>query len=447
MNVVKEDIDAVGAVVRVSIEKADYAEAVEKSLKDYRKKATIHGFRPGMAPMGLVRKMYYRYVIVDEVSKMATNKLFDYIKEQNLHTLGEPMPTENQAEINWDTDENFEFAWEIGIAPEFEVKLSKRDKFPMYKINIDDEIRNRYIESYTNHFGSYKPADVADEKSLIRVSLVELDANEAPLDNGVSVAEAPISISLVADQDERKKLVGSKAGDVMVIDTLKAFPNQTDRAALLGVKKEELANLQPNFQITVASVETYTPAELNQELFDKAFGKDTVTTLDEFKARIESKIEEDLGKESDARFAHDARQKLVEKVKFDLPKAFLLRWLEATNEGKFSREELEKEYPAFEQDLRWSLITNRIAEEHSIKVEKEEVESFAKDYARAQFAAYGMNYLPEEYIDRYANEMLKKQDENRRLFERVLDIKVVDWIKDTVGINVKEVSNDEFYKR
>lgn len=447
MNVVKEDIDAVGAVVRVSIEKADYAEAVEKSLKDYRKKATIHGFRPGMAPMGLVRKMYYRYVIVDEVSKMATNKLFDYIKEQNLHTLGEPMPTENQAEINWDTDENFEFAWEIGIAPEFEVKLSKRDKFPMYKINIDDEIRNRYIESYTNHFGSYKPADVADEKSLIRVSLVELDANDAPLDNGVSVAEAPISISLVADQDERKKLVGSKAGDVMVIDTLKAFPNQTDRAALLEVKKEELANLQPNFQITVASVETYTPAELNQELFDKAFGKDTVTTLDEFKARIESKIEEDLGKESDARFAHDARQKLVEKVKFDLPKAFLLRWLEATNEGKFSREELEKEYPAFEQDLRWSLITNRIAEEHSIKVEKEEVESFAKDYARAQFAAYGMNYLPEEYIDRYANEMLKKQDENRRLFERVLDIKVVDWIKDTVGINVKEVSNDEFYKR
>ena len=447
MNVVKEDIDAVSAVVRVSIEKADYAEAVEKSLKDYRKKATIHGFRPGMAPMGLVRKMYYRYIIADEVSRLASNKLFDYVKEQKLRTLGEPMPTEGQAQINWETDENFEFAWEIGFAPEFEVKLSKRDKFPMYKITIDDEIRNRYIESYSNHFGSYKPADVADEKSLVRVSLVELDATEAPIDNGVNATDAPISISLVANEDERKKLVGSKVGDVMVIDTHKAFPNETDRAALLGVKKEELANVQPNFQITVSSVETYTPAELNQELFDKAFGKDIVTTVDEFKARIESKIEEDLGKESDARFAHDARQKLIDKVKIELPKEFLLRWLEATNEGKFTREELEKEYPAFEQDLKWSLITNRIAEEQSITIEKEEVENYAKDFARAQFAAYGMNYLPEEYIDRYAAEMLKKQDENRRMYERVLDIKVVEWIKDTVGISEKEVSNDEFYKR
>ncbi|MBQ9470555.1 MAG: trigger factor [Bacteroidales bacterium] len=446
MNIVKEDIDALNAVIRVSIEKEDYTEAVEKALKDYRKKANVHGFRPGMAPMGLIRKMYYRYVVADEVSKLSTDRLFDYIKEQGLKTLGEPIPTEEGSSINWEADERFEFSWELGLAPKIEVKLTKRDKFPMYKILIDDEVRSRYVESYTNRFGSYQPAQQADEKSLLRATLTELDAEDAPRDGGVSVDDASISVAMVADEAERQRLLGAKEGDVLLLDVQLAFPNEADRAALLHLKKEQLVEVSPRFQATITSVQAYVPAELNQELFDQAFGKDAVTSLEEFNSRIDSQIEQNFSSESDARFAVDARAKMLDKVKCELPKDFLLRWLTAANEGKFSREQLEAEYPAFEKDLKWQLISSHIADEHGIGVEKEEVEAYAKDYARAQFAAYGMGYLPEEYIDRYAADMLKKQDEVKRLYDRVRDSKVVEWIKDTAAINMKEISADEFFK-
>lgn len=446
MNIVKEDIDAMSAVIRVSIEKDDYAEAVEKSLKDYRKKANVHGFRPGMAPMGLIRKMYYRYVVADEVSKLAGEKLYDYIKEQELKTLGEPLPTEGQPSINWETDECFDFSWDLGLAPQIEVKLTKRDKFPMYKIAIDDEVRARYVESYTNRFGSYQPAQQADDKSLLRATLTELDADDAPREGGVSVDEASISIAMVADEAERQRFIGSKEGDVLQIDVQKAFPNEADRAALLHLKKEQLAEVSPRFQATISSVQTYTPAELNQELFDQVFGEGIVTSLEEFNSRIDSQIEQNFSSESDARFAVDARAKMLDKVKFELPKEFLLRWLASINEGKYTREQIEAEYPAFEKDMKWMLISSHIADEQHIEVEKEEVESYAKEYARAQFAAYGMGYLPEEYIGRYAADLLKKQEEVKRMYERVRDNKVVEWIKDNVSISVKDISADEFFK-
>lgn len=446
MNIVKEDVDALNAVIRVSIVKDDYAEAVEKSLKDYRKKANINGFRTGMAPMGLIRKMYYKYIIVDVVSRLATDKLFDYIKENNIKTLGEPIPCENQPEIDWETAESFDFAWDLGIAPQFEVKLNKRDKFPMYKITIDDEVRSKYIESYTNRYGEYKPTDVADDKSLLKVALSELNADESPRENGISVDDASISIALVATEDDRNKLIGSKVGDVQVIDVTKFFPNETDRAALLKVKKDELAEILPTFQMTVTDIQTYVPAELNQDLFDKVFGEGTVTSLDEFNGRLDSMIEQNFNSESDARFFMDAKQKMVELVKFDLPKDFLIRWLTTANEGKFTREQIEAEYPAFEKDLKWQLISNSIAEEQKFTVEKEEVEAFAKNYARSQFAMYGASNLPEEYIDRYAADLMKKEKEVKHFYESVMDEKVVGWIKENVAFNTKTVTADEFFK-
>lgn len=446
MNIVKEDVDALNAVIRVSIEKADYAEAVEKSLKDYRKKANINGFRTGMAPMELIRKMYYKYIIVDEVSKMATDKLFDYIKENNIKTLGEPLPCENQPEIQWETAENFEFSWDLGTAPEFEVKFTKRDKFPMYKITIDDEVRTKYVENYSNRFGEYKPADVADDKSLLKVSLCELNSDDSPVNEGITVDDASVSIALVAAEDDRKKLIGAKVGDVQVVDVNKFFPNEVDRAALLKVKKEQLASIQPTFQMTVTDIQTYIAAELNQALFDKVYGEGVVTTLEEFNSRLDSQIEQNFSSESDARFSIDAKAKIIDKIKFDLPKDFLIRWLAAANEGKFTKEQIEAEYPAFEKDLKWQLISNRIAEEQKFTVEKEEVEAHAKEFARYQFASYGMANVPDEYIDRYASDMMKKQEEVKRFYEHAMDTKVIDWIKETVSISTKDITADEFFK-
>lgn len=446
MNIAREDIDALNTVVRVNIEKADYAEKVSKALKEQRKKAVIKGFRPGMAPESLIHKMYYKYILVEEVSRMASDKLFDFIKDNNIKTLGEPLPSENQSKINWDTDENFELAWDLGIAPEFDIKFGKKDKFPFYKIQPNDEIRKNFSESHRNRHGKYEPVKKTDEKGLVKATLSELNEDESPRENGVTVEGASISIALVADEAERKKLVGVKVGDVLTIDTHKAFPNQADRAALLHTKKENLEGIQPLFQLTITETMAFVAAELNQEFFDKVYGEGVVTSEEDFNKKIDEEIKRNLDLESENRFALDIKDKMLDKLKMELPKEFLIRWLVAINEGKFTREQIEAEFPLFEKDLKWQLVSNKVAEEQKFNVTEDELREFAMGYARSQFAAYGMNFLPEEYIARYANDILKNREEMKKIHERILDKKVVDWFKENVTLDTKEVSIDEFNK-
>ncbi|MGE0079529.1 MAG: trigger factor [Bacteroidales bacterium] len=446
MNIAREDIDALNTVVRVNIEKADYAEKVSKALKEQRKKAVIKGFRPGMAPESLIHKMYYKYILVEEVSRMASDKLFDFIKDNNIKTLGEPLPSENQSSINWDTDENFELAWDLGVAPEFDIKFGKKDKFPFYKIQPNDEIRKNFSESHRNRHGKYEPIEITDDKGLVKATLSELNEDESPRENGVTVEGASISIALVADEAERKKLVGVKVGDVLTIDTEKAFPNQADRAALLHIKKENLDGIQPLFQLTITETMAFVAAELNQEFFDKVYGEGVVTSEEDFNKKIDEEIERNLDLESENRFAIDIKDKMLDKLKMELPKEFLIRWLAAINEGKFTREQIESEFPLFEKDLKWQLVSNKIAEEQNFNVTEDELREFAMGYARSQFAAYGMNFLPEEYIARYANDILKNREEMKKIHERILDKKVVDWFKGNVTLDTKEVSIDEFNK-
>jgi trigger factor len=446
MNIVREDIDSLNTTIRVKVEKDDYTANVEKSLKDYRKKANINGFRPGMAPMSLIRKMYYRFILADEVTKLASDKLFHFLKENNIRTLGEPIPSEKQTPVNWETDENFELAWDLGLAPEVDIKFTKKDKFPSYKILPNDEIRKNYIDSYRNRNGKYVSVEVTDEKGLVKATLTELNDDESPRENGVTVEGASISIALVADKDEQKKLIGVKVGDVLVIDTHKVFPNLADRAALLRVKKEELDSINPLFQLTITETLTFTPAELNQEFFDAVYGEGVVTSEEEFNKKIDEEIERNLAQESEYRFGIDLKEKLLEKLKIELPKEFLIRWLVAINEGKFTREQIESEFPMFEKDLKWQLISNKVAEEQNFAVTNEELEDFAMGYARSQFAAYGMNFLPDEYIKRYANDILKNRDEVRKIQERIIDKKVIDWFRANVNLDTKEITIDEFNK-
>lgn len=446
MNIVREDIDSLNTTIRVKVEKDDYTANVEKSLKDYRKKANINGFRPGMAPMSLIRKMYYRYILADEVTKLASDKLFDFIKDNKIRTLGEPIPSEKQTPINWETDETFELAWDLGIAPEIDIKFTKKDKFPFYKILPNDEIRKSYIDSYRNRNGKYVNVEVTDDKGLVKATLTELNDDESPRENGVTVEGASISVALVADKEEQKKLIGVKVGDVLVIDTHKAFPNQADRGALLRIKKEELANVNPLFQLTITETLTFAPAELNQEFFNAVYGEGVVNSEEEFNKKIDEEIERNLAHESEYRFGIDLKEKLLEKLKIELPKDFLIRWLVAINEGKFTREQIENEFPMFEKDLKWQLISNKVAEEQNFTVTNEELEDFAMGYARSQFAAYGMSFLPDEYIKRYAADILKNRDEVRKIQERILDKKVIDWFKANVNLDTKEITIDEFNK-
>ncbi len=444
MNILKEEVDALNAVLKLKIEKADYEPKVDVALKDYRKKAAIKGFRPGNAPASLINKLYRKPIIVDEVNKLISESLSKFLVEQKLNILGEPIPSEQQKPIDWETQEEFEFAFDLGLVPEFELKLSKKDKVPYYTIKVDDKLREIYSNSYRQRNGSYVPVEVTAEKDLIKATLNELNADESPRDGGVYVESASISIALVADETEKNKLIGLKAGDVVTIDTLKAFPNATDKAALLHVAKDKLADVQPLFQATVTETMTFAKAELNQEFFNKAFGEGVVNSEEEFNAKIDEEISKNLVHESNFRLLIDLKEKLIEKFKIELPKEFLVRWLTMINEGKHTREQIESEFPMFEKDLQWQLIRDKVAMENDLKITEEEVHAFAMEFARNQFASYGMMQMPDEYLVSYADSVLKKDGEKRKIQERLLEDKAVAIIREAVKLDEKEVTTDEF---
>jgi trigger factor len=444
MNVTHVNTDALNAVLSIKVEKNDYESKVDNALKDARKKASIKGFRPGKAPASLINKLYRKSAIVDEVNKLISESISSYITEQKLNILGEPMPSEKQEAIDWDNQGDFEFLFDLALTPEFEVKLSKRDKVPYYSIKVSDEIRQSYIDSICGRYGTYEPAEQAEAESLLKATLTELNADESPKEEGVTVEEGMISVMLVADEAEKAKLAGSKVGDVMVIDVTKAFPNETDRAALLKVNKENLETLEPLFQATITEVKQYVKAEVNTELFDKIYGEGIVKTEAEFHQKVDEDIKQNLRGDSDQKFFVDVRDKLIEKFNIELPKEFLIRWLVAVNEGKFTHEQVEKDYPSFENDLKWQLIRDKIATEQEFKIEEQELVAIAKGYIANQMMQYGMGQLPEEFIEKYANDLLTKNEERRKLAEQLIGNKVVEWIKETIKLDEKEVDFEKF---
>lgn len=446
MNVTHQTNETQVALLTVDVAKTDYHEAVEKNLKDIRRNAVIKGFRPGHAPASLINKLYRKSAVVEEVNKQVSSAISNYIFEQKLNILGEPLPSDQQPAIDWDTQEDFSFVFDMAIVPEFEIKLSKRDKMKFYTIAVDEEMRNNYIESVSGRFGNYKPAKQADENSLLTATLTELDEEEAPKEDGITVDEGRISIMLVADEDERVKLMGTKSGDVIVLDTTKAFPNETDRAALLNVSKENLENISPLFQATITEVQKWEKAEIGQELFDQMFGEGVIKSEEEFNQKVEEDIKASLRGESEQLFYIQSRDKVVTKFDIDLPKDFLVRWLVAVNDDKFTIEEVDADYENFEDDLKWQLIRDRIAMEQEFKAEEEELKQVARSYFASQMMQYGMNQLPEEFLSKYADELLEKPEERRKFADRVIENKVVEWIKETIKVEEEEVDLEEFKK-
>ena len=444
MNITHENTDALNALLTIEVEQKDYEPKVEQSLKDYRKKAVIKGFRPGKAPASLINKMYKKSAVVEEVHKIISENIYQYIKEKEITILGEPLPSENQETIDWENQNDFKFQFDLALAPEFEVKLSKRDKVPYYSIKIDKEMRNGYIDSILGRHGEYIPAEQADNDSLVKATLTELNPDESPKEDGVTIEDGMISVMLVANEDEKKNLIGAKEGDVMIIDVTKAFPNETDRSALLKVKKEELATLEPLFQATITEVKQYVKAEVNQALYDKLFGEGNVTTEEEFHQKIDEGIKQNLKGDTERKFYTDVRDKLIDKFKIELPKEFLVRWLTAINEGKYTQEQIESEFPMFEKDLKWQLVRDKIANEQEMKVEEEELKNMARGYIMNQMMQYGMGQLPDEFIDKYANDIITKDEERKKMAERVIETKVIDWLKETVKLDEKEIEFEKF---
>lgn len=446
MNITKTNIDDLNAVIKLQIVKEDYESQVNDVLKDYRKKANINGFRQGKVPMGVIKKMYGTPVLADEVNKLLSQELMKYIRENDLKILGEPLPNETeQKEIDWEKDTDFEFAFDIALTPEYTLNLSKRDKMTFFKIAVDEKMIENGVEMHARRFGSNEPAEAVEEKELLKGNYAQVDAEGNLVEGGITSNDVAISLEYMADEDAKKKFVGTKKDDVVVFNPAKAFANKTDLASMLNISKEEAETLDADFQFTITEINKFVNAELNQELFDKVFGEGTVSSEEEFKNRIKEDIEKQLVNDSDYKFLIDAKEKLVKKAKMELPEAFLKRWIIATNK-EMTEEQVEKDFANYVDEFKWQLIKTRLTEENELKVEQEEVMEFAKQQALMQFQQYGMMDVPEEYLTNYAQQMMQNQEEQRKIYERMMDNKIVEYLKGAIKIEEKEVSTEEFNK-
>ena len=446
MNIVKKDLDQNNAIVTLRIEKADYTEKVDKTLRDYRKKANIPGFRPGMVPAGLVKKMYGKAVLAEEINKLVSDNLYKYIRENNLNILGEPLPNETeQKTIDFDTQEDFEFIFDLGLAPEFEVELTKKDKVKFYTIAVSDEMIENQVKSYTGRYGKYIQEEEVEEKDMLKGELLELE-NGKVNESGLKVKDATLTASYIKDDAQKALFIGAKKGDVITFNPSKAYENETEISSMLKISKDEAKNITSDFQLKIESITRYHESAIDQELFDKVYGEGVVSSEEEFRAKIKENIQENLVSDSEYKFGVDAQEMLI--AKFDglsFPDAFLKRWVLSSNQN-LTAETLEEDYSKMIADLKWHLIKDKLAKANDIKVEAADVEEYAKKVAKAQFAQYGMIGMDDEIIANYAKDMMKKEDTLKNMIDKVAEEKVFVVIKEAVKLDNKEISIEDFNK-
>lgn len=446
MNIVRKDLDQNNVVLTLQVEKTDYAEKVEKTLRDYRKKANVPGFRPGMVPASLVQKMYGKSIVAEEVNKLLSDELYKYIRENNINLLGEPLPSEDEQNfVDFNTQETFEFSFDLGIAPQFEVELNKKDKVNFYNITVSDEMIENQLKSYTGRYGKYVQEEVIEEKDMVKGELLELVDGKVN-ESGIKLSDAVLTPGYMKDDSQKAIFVGANKGDVVVFNPSQAFDNDAELASLLKVSKDDVKNITSDFRFTIEGVTRYHESEINQELFDKVYGEGVVNSEEDFRAKIKENIQENLVQDSNYKLGTDVREMLIKKYDdLTFPDAFLKRWLLATNKN-ISEEKIEEDFSGMIAELKWQLIKDKIGKTNDIKVENEDIEGYAKNIAKAQFAQYGMIGLDDEMLMNYAKDMLKKEDTVKSIFEKVYESKVVEIVKNNIKLDVKELTIEEFNK-
>ncbi|TAL63393.1 MAG: trigger factor [Bacteroidetes bacterium] len=446
MNIKRENIDDLNVVLKVKIEKTDYEEKVETVLKDYRKKATVKGFRPGMVPIGLVKKMYGRAIRIDEINKLVTENIQNYITNEKLEILGDPIPkTDEQETIDIEKQEDFTFSFELGLSPAIELKLSKKNKVNQYTITIDEKMQKDYLDNYTRRYGELRKADITGDKDMIKGKIEAVDKKGNVRPEGPSVNDTSLGIDIIKDNKIKKMFIGKSLNNSIDFDLKKAFPNENEIAGLLHKKKEEVTDVDGNFRFTINEINRFHPAEIGKELYNKIYGESVVNSEDEFMKKIESEIEINLRRESDFKLMIDVKNLALEKTDFQLPEDFLKRWLLKINE-KTTKEQIEKEFDSFRKDLKWQLIRNKVARDNEVKITEEELQKEAENITRYQFQQYGLFYATDEQISNYAKETLKREEDAKRITDKILEEKVILIIKELVKLENKSVSVEEFNK-
>jgi trigger factor len=446
MNIVKKDLDQNNSIVTLRIEKADYTEKVDKKLRETRKKANIPGFRPGMVPAGLIKKMYGKAMLAEEINKLVSDNLYNYIRENNVNILGEPLPNETeQKPVDFDTQEDFEFVFDLGIAPEFDVELTKKDKVKYYSIAVSDEMIENQVKSYTGRYGKYIQEEDVQEKDMLKGELLEM-ADGKVNESGLKVQDATLTIAYMKDDAQKALFTGAKKGDTITFNPAKAFENETEISSMLKISKEAAKGLDSDFQLRIESITRYHESLIDQELFDKVYGEGTIKSEEEFRAKIKENIQENLSADSEYKFGIDAQQMLVAKyADIVFPDAFLKRWVLSSNEN-LTPETLEADFPKMIENLKWQLIKNKLEKTNDIKVENADIDAYARKMAKAQFAQYGMIGMDDEIIANYAKDMMKKEETARNIMDKVAEEKILTVIKDAVKLDNKEITIEDFNK-
>lgn len=444
MNITQENIDELNAVLKVKVVAEDYLPKVEGALKNYQRKATIPGFRPGKVPTGVIKKMYGRSVMVDEINKLLNDSLYKYINDNKIEILGNPLPkADDKTVIDWDNQKEFEFMYEMGLAPKFEVELSPKEKFTYQSVKIDDELVNKYVTDIAKRYGKVEQVDAAAEGDLLNGDFVELDANGEILPGGVFKTS---SVFLDRVKPEAKKaFIGLKVGDKTVINAQDLTANAVDLAAMLGLEKDAAESFSAKLQFTVKGVSRLAASEINQELFDKIYGPGTITTEEEFRMKIREELAGMFVNDSERKFYNDVVDRLMSKVNFNLPSDFLKRWIVAVNEKPVSPEQVETEFDGYAKGLKWQLIENKIIKDNDIAVTKDEVMDHTKNLILAQFGKMQQMPMSDEDLENTAKRVLGNEEEAKKIYEQVYGQKVMTLFKTKFTLENKEVAYDEFF--
>jgi len=434
------------ATLKVEVVEKDYRENVDKILKDYRKTAVMPGFRKGKTPMSIINKKYKTAVTVEEVNKILQDEMYKHISENKVKVLGSPMPKKSEKAIDWEKDNDFSFEFEIGLAPDFDVKITKKDKLNYYNIKAGEKLLDNYCNDIAKRYGKMGNMDVSEEGDLVFCNIEQIDVDGKVMENGIK-NEATVSMDFIADKKIKKQFVGVKSGDSFKINVIKAFTNHSDLGAMLNVKHEAIHNLSSEeFQFTVKNINRLHQAELDVELFDKVYGQGTIKTLKEFRAKIKEEAEMSFVAESDRMLKNDVVSHLLEKNKFDIPDDFLKRWLVQTSEQPITLEQIESEYDMYSKSLKWQLIENKVNEKYDIKIEQEEIITHAKNLISGQMIQYGQPVLDDEKLNEIADSILKKEEERKKIVDQLYDQKSLAVYKENFKLMDKDISYDDFVK-
>ena len=445
MKISFENPDKVNGLLTLTVETADFQERVNKTLKDYRKKANVPGFRPGMVPMGMIKKQFGEAVKAEEINKLIGEEIYKYVNDNKIKMLGEPMANESQVPVDLSKDAPYEFKFDIAVAPEFKVELSDKDTVDFYTIKVDDDLVNRQIDMFASRAGHYDKVEEYQANDMLKGDIRELDENGNTKEGGITVEGAVLMPEYIKVEDQKKLFDGAKLGDIITFNPKKAYPeNDVEISSLLKVKKEEVAELTSDFSFQITEISRFVKSEINQELFDSVYGKDEVKDEKAFREKIAEGLSAQLVNDSDYKFLVDVRKYLENKVgELTFPDALLKKIMLNNNKDK-GEKFVEDNYAQSIKELTWHLIREQLVEANGIKIDDNDIKETAKEAARAQFAQYGMTNIPEEYIDNYANDMLKKREYVDSLVDRSIDRKLTAVLKNVVKLEQKEATLDEF---